>query len=138
MSFFFLTAYLSYNIAIIFILQRFSQSRYLMYFFPCFCFSGWSLQRSIPHHPPTDKTVRIHLFFHSQRICFKRLQASFSYMQPSRLFLGSDGLQYGWGEALSYNDLDDLDNQAGQDSKSALVDQNDYHNLIICKALVSG
>ena len=59
-------------------------------------------------------------------------------MQPSQLFLGSDGFQYGWGEALSYNDLDDLDNQAGQDSKSALVDQNDHHNLIICKALVNG
>ena len=46
-------------------------------------------------------------------------------MQPSQLFLGSDGFQYGWGEALSYNDLDDLDKQADQDSKSDLVDQHE-------------
>ena len=51
------------------------------------------------------------------------------------------GWGVGWGvggKALSYHDLDDLDNQAGQDSKSDLVDQHDHHNLMICKALVSG
>ena len=45
----------------------------------------------------------------------------------------------GWGGVeLSYHDLDDLDKQADQDSKSDLVDQHDHHNLMICKALVSG